>query len=115
MCNPNKHSLSHLDPARDGRRTLLYLNASSQFMLLSGIIPKRWTINSSGSTVVFVSTSTMSMAGLHPVQSNTFSIGFGEHRATVVGLTDSRDFCHHNASQRVCESRGEVWVVIMCF
>ena len=48
------------------RPTLLYLNASSQFMLLSGIIPKRWTINSSGSTVVFISTSTMSMAGLHP-------------------------------------------------
>lgn len=42
--------------------TLVYLIASSQFVLINGIIPSRCAMNSSGRTVVLISMTTMSMA-----------------------------------------------------
>ena len=47
---------------KDGRRTLVYRIASSHLVLTRGIMPSRCAINSSGSTDVLVSISTMSIA-----------------------------------------------------
>lgn len=47
----------------ESRHTRVYRITSSQFELMRGIMPSLWAIYSSGNTDVFISISTMSIAG----------------------------------------------------
>ncbi len=85
------------------RQTRAYRIPSSQFELISGTMPSLWAMYSSGSTLVFMSISIMSMA----TKGQTLPVNKCYNPNINNERTKRRYVCHDNSSYRVC--KASIW------